>query len=960
MRRRAAVVLLGMLLAVPVLPPAPEAGAAVASGGNCQKVERRTGAKLRRALRVCTRRHAVDAASAAQCALEARARRERRLRARGCAPAGGTEAASAAGTWVGPVAGTDALVALVADGGRVLAFVCGGAVTHGTHSGWWAGALTHDRFQLTAAETSYGATARRLTGGRAGQGFAGTLVTEDGRSWPWTATPAGGETSGLFLRLDPAGTTAAILGDDGRFAGTSTLPGSTRPVAPGGAPRADGTLRVVVDTGTLPALPPVDLVRVTGPNLEPPPPSRPPTFLEVKFEDGVRVRLKDAKPIDLGRSLGTAAERLFAELAARKVRWYRMHAIPEARLQAMRARATARLGRPVPDLGTWFVLELPAGIEPEPVLLGLNQLSAIEYAFFLPVGVLPVVPDMTDPANPSGAFQAYLFPAATQNGIDARYAWTHHRGAGIRVCDVEYNFDPTHPDLPPVEIVGDPPSGDTAARPDYIAHGTKVLGEMASLANGIGTTGIAPEASFHFAAVIAGSNPFPSIAGAIARCADRFAPGDVILVEQQVAGPNCREDDDCTGANQDGLVPAEWYRSVYDAILTAVGNGIVVVEAAGNGGEDLDDPIYLRSPFPFMPHHAPFVRSNDSGAILVGAGRPFSVSTFAAREPLDFTNFGARVDVQGWGSNVVTTGPGGAGEICDDPDGDGTLDTPPCYELGFSGTSAASPIVTGAVALLQGLYVKEHGRAMTPEEVRALLIQSGVPQPAAGADRHIGPLPDLRLAVDVVRAAVPAPVVTPPDHTTFDDPVGQVRLDYGPGMHLENAALLYTLNGEAPDFAAPPPHTFEYVPDPGNASVYVPIVRSVRLHAQTFLRAVFDPATGEHAASRLVARNYYVADPAVGAVRFSVPAGAHAAPIAIRMTHPDPTATIWYTRRATADLDAVPSPQGFVADGTSLAFGTLALDGSGPQTIKARAYVLGPDGQITAGPATTITYDLQP
>ena len=55
----------------------------------------------------------------------------------------------------------------------------------------------------------------------------------------------------------------------------------------------------------------------------------------------------------------------------------------------------------------------------------------------------------------------------------------------------------------------------------------------------------------------------------------------------------------------------EWVPAIYDAIVTATSAGIVVVEAAGNGRENLDGAAYGAT----FPAGRP-----DSGAIIVGAG----------------------------------------------------------------------------------------------------------------------------------------------------------------------------------------------------------------------------------------------------------------------------------------------------------------------------------------------------
>ena len=63
------------------------------------------------------------------------------------------------------------------------------------------------------------------------------------------------------------------------------------------------------------------------------------------------------------------------------------------------------------------------------------------------------------------------------------------------------------------------------------------------------------------------------------------------------------------------------------------------------------------------------------------------------RSRLDFSNYGARVDVQGWGREVTTTGYG---------DLQGGLNEDLWYTDHFSGTSSASPVVVGALAANAG------------------------------------------------------------------------------------------------------------------------------------------------------------------------------------------------------------------------------------------------------------------
>ena len=100
----------------------------------------------------------------------------------------------------------------------------------------------------------------------------------------------------------------------------------------------------------------------------------------------------------------------------------------------------------------------------------------------------------------------------------------------------------------------------------------------------------------------------------------------------------------------------------------------------------------------------------DSGAIIVGAGAPGTA--FNARSKLDFSSYGSRVDLQGWGSGVVTTG---YGDRFSDPDpADVTRD----YTNRFGGTSGASSMVAGAAINLQGVAKELFGTPLLPFQLR--------------------------------------------------------------------------------------------------------------------------------------------------------------------------------------------------------------------------------------------------
>lgn len=363
----------------------------------------------------------------------------------------------------------------------------------------------------------------------------------------------------------------------------------------------------------------------------------------------------------------------------------------------------------------WIVVTARSAETGTQLVERLKRDWAVEDAFVAPhitlaLDDVPAAPPEACPVQTPSfeSYQGYL--AAAPHGIDGPAAWRRgQRGKGVWFADIEGGWNAAHEDLPGERIahVG----GILIRDPAWRAHGTAVLGEVVGKDNGKGVVGIAPEVERVFTSSIGGT----TVANAIDAAAKHLRAGDVLLIELQGAGPR--------GGR---WVPVEYWDDAYDAIAAATKRGVVVIEAAGNGAEDLDLSIYKGK----------FDRTKrDSGAIMVGAGGP-PRQGFNDRERLDFSNYGARVDVQGWGRKVATLDYGDL-QNCAGADRH--------YTGEFSGTSSASPIVAGAAVIVEG-YAKERGGVLSPMQVRDLLRSTGTPQ-TGNTREQIGPRPDLARAL---------------------------------------------------------------------------------------------------------------------------------------------------------------------------------------------------------------------
>jgi hypothetical protein len=173
-----------------------------------------------------------------------------------------------------------------------------------------------------------------------------------------------------------------------------------------------------------------------------------------------------------------------------------------------------------------------------------------------------------------------------------------------------------------------------------------------------------------------------AIAAVIPADDSKLRPGDVLLLEAQ------------THLNEPVEVDSQVYQYIYNATV----RGIVVVEAAGNAGLDLD--TYTYQALSLLNRGSSQFR--ESGAIMVGA---------AHRSPhnrMPTSNHGNRIDCYAWGESVYSTsGTGGYGALSD--------------------TSAAAAIIAGAALSIQGIAqqfnkgVDLPNHRYLPDQLRSIL-----------------------------------------------------------------------------------------------------------------------------------------------------------------------------------------------------------------------------------------------
>ena len=440
----------------------------------------------------------------------------------------------------------------------------------------------------------------------------------------------------------------------------------------------------------------------------------------IKFKDNAEIRFQQNTLISKNKAdiepVNDLLERYFENRFGRLI-----DGISESSLDKYRYGLQNKSNKQLADMNGYYRINISDKTEAEIVVNNLNLQSSVEIAY-----IMPVVEPAGDIDPPTPDYTPYqLYRTEAPAGVDADYANTlpGGDGSGIKIVDLEGAWNFHHEDIS--KALGGHITGTLYDDQHWKDHGTAVTGVLVADDNSYGITGVCPGADIGMAS-IGGQAPAEAVMVAL----EQMEPGDLFVIEIGAPGPHY---DFASNSSQLGYVCMEYFQAEFDAFCYAWAKGITVVQAAGNGQENYDDTEIYGSLFD--------TNYRNSHSIMVGASE---TPTYGSdRTYASYTNHGERVNLQGYGWGVYTTGYGSVFT--------GGGDENQYYASGFNGTSSATPIVAGAVACLQGYYQTNYNTLLSTDDIRQLLVATGSPQ-LGDLGKHIGPRPDLHEAINSLNA----------------------------------------------------------------------------------------------------------------------------------------------------------------------------------------------------------------
>ena len=465
--------------------------------------------------------------------------------------------------------------------------------------------------------------------------------------------------------------------------------------------------------------------------------------LLVKFDDSVQARMqKGALVSESSRNRLTQIEGVVAAYSASFEQILSTNTCPN--IDTLLNQAVSRSGIAQPDLKGLHRVNFPSTLSGQQLLNLRNDLLArgeIEFVELRRAG--PGAPPSVTPDFSTGPAPSQTLYRGPDPG--GNFDFAHSLGVigtGIRLSEVSVAYNFLHEEfvsgvigdnaLTPLEsYVGSNPVWD-----DWVDHGTATLSQNLAPDNGFGVKGMTYGANGQFYRSFrrSGTNSLISEFDK-AYCnalADSVATGDgnVVYLEHQTVTPFPGDPVGLPALIPFGG-PMEIQETAY--LITKVGTdaGVVVLMPGGNGNLNLDTNT---NNFVQAWRDRP-----DSGAIIVGAG-----TADLNHDRLSFSSFGSRLNLQGWGQNVIAAGYGDLAQVSGDINRR--------YTAVFAGTSSATPMVSGAAVLTQEAALAQSLPALDSREMRAFLAATGIPQGTATAG-NIGPFIDAGRAVQEVTHA---------------------------------------------------------------------------------------------------------------------------------------------------------------------------------------------------------------
>jgi subtilisin family serine protease len=260
------------------------------------------------------------------------------------------------------------------------------------------------------------------------------------------------------------------------------------------------------------------------------------------------------------------------------------------------------------------------------------------------------------------------------NVVQAPMLWGTTKGEGLKVAILDTGIDRNHPDL--MANIKGGVNFTTDDRTDYQdrqGHGTHCAGIIGACDNGVGVVGVAPAVDLYSVKVL-GDNGSGGT-DAIVQGLDWCIANGIDIASMSLG---------C------GADPGP---AMHDAIKRARAAGIIIVAASGNEHTQCGFPAAYDE------------------CIAVGAVDP-------GFEKASFSNFGSEVDVAAPGVQIFST----------------------YKDSGYaklSGTSMATPIVSGCVAVIQSLC-RKNGIKATPDMIVQMLSNESVDLGTDGKDQDFG------------------------------------------------------------------------------------------------------------------------------------------------------------------------------------------------------------------------------